>query len=353
MRVVYNSFSGRYSDSPRAVYERLHDRPGLSHVWLADPAEQTAFPADVTTVPVDGPEAVEALEAADLVIANSHTEVEWTKPAGATYVQIWHGTPLKRIHHDVLWAPEGRLSWLDQDVARWDLLLSPNAVSTPRLRQAFRYDGEVLESGYPRNDLLSDPDGHVVRERVRKELGLADDVTAVLYAPTWRDDLVLSGSQATLPWALDFTQLTERLGPGYHLLPRHHVMMTGRSEAAELPGVRDVSTYPDIRHLYLAADAMVTDYSSAMFDFAITGKPLLFYTYDFERFRDTVRGFYFDLVPQAPGPMVRTTAELAEAVARLPAVATEYADRYRRFAERYCSLADGHATQRLLDHLGL
>src|SRR3954452_8354413 len=173
MRIVYNSFHGRFSDNPRALFERLQDRPGLTHLWLADPAHAETFPAGVRNVPIDTPAATEALESADLLIANTHTEVEWTKPAGTTYLQTWHGTPLKRIHRDVLWAPEGRLDRLDGGVAQWDVLLSPNAPSTPLLRQAFRYDGEVLETGYPRNDVLSAPDADRRRAAVRAELGIA------------------------------------------------------------------------------------------------------------------------------------------------------------------------------------
>ncbi len=349
MKIVYHSFFGRYSDSPRALFERLSTRSDLDQVWLAESAHQHNFPAEVTTVPVGSSEAVEALESADVVIANTHTEVEWTKRPGSTYLQTWHGTPLKRIHHDVLWAPAGRLARLDRDIAKWDLLLSPNAVSTPRLRQAFAFEGEILETGYPRNDVLSAPDRDSLRTMVRKELGLSDDVTAVLYTPTWRDDECFQDGAPDVPMALDFQQFTERLGKKYRLLARSHNMMTGRSTPADLPGVIDVSYYPDIRDLYLAADVLVTDYSSAMFDFAVTGKPIVLYAYDLDRFRDTVRGFYFDLAPAAPGPIVRTTAELVEAIGEVSAV--QDVERYARFAATFCHLEDGHATQRVLDRL--
>ena len=157
MHVVYNSFNGRFSDNPRAIHERLRDRPGTEHTWLLDPAHAAAFPDDVRTVAIDSPGARAALESADLVVAGTHTEVEWTKSAGTTYLQTWHGTPLKRIHYDVLLVPPGRLDYLDLDVARWDVLLSPNPVSSPRLRKAFGFDGPVWETGYPRNDLLLSP----------------------------------------------------------------------------------------------------------------------------------------------------------------------------------------------------
>src|SRR4051794_423482 len=199
MRLVYNSFAGRFSDSPRAIYHELMRRgDDHRHVWLADPAHAASFPAGVETVALGTPEAVAQLEAADVVLANTHTEVEWRKRADALYLQTWHGTPLKRIHWDVLWAPEGRLERLQRDVDRWDVLVSPNHASTPFLRQAFRFEREVLESGYPRNDVLTSAGGAAVRARVRADLGIADGTRAVLYAPTWRDDFVFSGTTAPL-----------------------------------------------------------------------------------------------------------------------------------------------------------
>jgi CDP-glycerol glycerophosphotransferase len=277
------------------------------------------------------------LEAADLVMAGTHTEVQWDKGPATTYLQTWHGTPLKRIHRDVLWAPPGRLDSLDHDVAKWDLLLSPNAVTTPRLRKASGYDRAVLESAYPRNDVLSSPDLSRLGARVRAGLGIADDVTTalLLYAPTWRDDEVLTETTSDVPFALDLRAFASVRGPGQVLLARAHSMATGRSRLVEASGAYDVSYYPDVRDPYAAADVLVTDYSSVIFDFAITGRPILFYAYDLDRFQDSIRGFYFDLVPEAPGPVVRTQDELFDALGDLPAVTAQYADHYAKFRRTY------------------
>ena len=353
MHVFYNSFMGQYSDSPRAIHERLRERPDTRHTWLMHPAHAAAFPDDVDTVRVDDPGVRGVLESADLVVAGTHTEYEWDKPAGATYLQTWHGTPLKRIHYDVLLVPPGRLDYLDHDVARWDVLLSPNTVSSPRLRSAFGFEGEVWETGYPRNDLLLSPDGARVRAEVRADLGLKDDVTAVLYAPTWRDDEHLDGS-VSVPMHVDVPALARRLnqsGTRHHVLPRLHNMMTGRSRPTGGPDVTDVSYYRDIRELHLAADVLVTDYSSLMFDFALTGKPIVFYTYDLHRFRNEIRGFYFDLLPEAPGPVVSTEEDLATAI--LEPVSELHRKRYTIFRETYGHLEDGDATDRVLHRLGL
>ena len=352
MLVVYHSFEGRFSDNPRALFPVLSERlPEADHVWLTDPTHGEGFPEDAETAAWGSPECIRALEAADLLVANTHTDLEWRKREGATYLQTWHGTPLKRIHHDVLWAPEGRLERLDRDVAQWDLLLSPNAASTPRLRGAFDFEGEVLESGYPRNDVLSAPDRDERRDRLRAELGIAPETTAVLYAPTWRDDAVFAEGGKDFELALDLDAFEERLGGEQVMLLRLHSMLTGRLQAAERPAVRDLSSWPDVADLYLVADALVTDYSSTMFDFAVTGRPQVFFTYDLDDYRDRLRGFYFDLEEVAPGPLVATNEELLDALADLPAVAAAHGERYAEFRETFCSLEDGGASERVAERL--
>ena len=353
MNIVYSAFRGHFADSPRALYEALVAQGvEATHTWLSAPHTAAGFPAGLDTLTFGSPESIAALEAADVVISNDHIPLDWNKRPGTTYLQTWHGTPLKRIHRDVLWAPEGRLDYLEQDIARWDLLLSPNPASTERLRRAFGYTGPIHETGLPRNDLLSSPQRDEVRAAVRAELGLTDDQTVVLYTPTWRDDLVFNktGPQ-DFEFPLDLADFTARLSENHVLLLRLHNMVMDRLELPEGSVVRDVCGRPDIRDLYLAADLMVTDYSSTMFDFAITGKPMLFFTYDLAYFRDELRGFYFDLAEAAPAPLLETSTDLVGAIADIDAVVAENADRYARFRETFCSLEDGAATQRVLDLL--
>ncbi len=353
MNLVYNSFEGSFSDSPRVVFERLRAGGEHHHVWLADARDAATFPPEVETVAYGSPESVAALEAADVLVANTHTDVEWSKPPGTLYLQTWHGTPLKRVHWDVRWAPAGRLERLQRDVDRWDVLLSPNRASTPRLRSAFRYEGEVLESGYPRNDVLCAPDRDEIRAQVRAELRIPDGATAVLYTPTWRDDAVFAEGGKSFALGLDVEAFTRALGADHVLLLRLHYMVGNRLELAAHPAVRDVSAHPDVSRLYLAADALVTDYSSTMFDFTVTGRPIFFLTYDLADFQDRLRGFYFDLAPVAPGPLLETTEELVVALRDTEAVVERYAGRYARFRERFCHLEDGRATDRVLERLAV
>ena len=349
MKVVFCSFNGRYSDSPRAVHEALGRRGDVHDVvWLVDPDHVHTFPAGVATVPIATGAAVQALESADLILSNGHLEMEWSKRPGATYAQLWHGTPLKRIHADAIGSPPGLLEHLSLDVDRWDVLLSPNPYSTTTMRQAFRWSGEVLETGYPRNDVLLSPDAGELRERTRRELGIEDGRTAVLYTPTWRDDAFWDDSLDAGALALDVDRFTAGLGDDHVLLLRVHYKLTGLVRAIDHPAVIDVSLHPDIAELYLAADAMVTDYSSTMFDFAVTGKPMFFYTYDMERYRDELRGFYFDLSVDPPGPLSVTTEALVDDIKRLSQVTQDHQEAYARFRATFCPLDDGHATDRFL-----
>jgi CDP-glycerol glycerophosphotransferase len=353
VRVVYSCFRGLYADNPRAVYEGALARGvEATTTWLCNERTEGTFPPGVATVRYPGREARAALESADVVVANDCISMEWTKRPGTTYLQSWHGTPLKRIHHDVVVERPGWLDGPDRDVARWDHLLSPNPASTERLRHAFRYQGPIHETGYPRNDELSGPHREEIRARMRAQLGIPDGTTAVLYTPTWRDDLVFDHTGARdfeLP--IDLAGFADRLGADHVLLVRLHSIVTDRPEfPPDLP-VRDVTDVVDTAGLYLAADLLVTDYSSAMFDFAITGRPMLFFTYDLDHYRDGLRGFYFDLEEVAPGPLIATSKELIDSIADVEAISAEYAHRYALFRQTFCSLEDGHATERVLDLL--
>jgi CDP-glycerol glycerophosphotransferase len=351
MRIVYNSFSGRYCDSPRAIYETFVARePRADHVWICSPLHEHNFPPGVDLVPYGGPECIDALETADLVISNDHIPLSWDKRPGTVYLQTWHGTPLKRIHNDVLWAPEGRLASLELDIARWDHLLSPNPVSTDRLRRAFGFAGPVHETGYPRNDLLSSPDRFAVRQSVREELEIPAGRTVVISAPPWRDDLVFGdGPGARL--ALDLEEFGRRLGDDHVLLLRLHSLVVDKLELPAGVPVTDVSSYRDIRDLYAAADLLVTDYSSVMFDFAVTGHPILLFTYDLQDYRDRLRGFYFDLAAQAAGPLLHTSDDLLDAIADVESISAAHCDAYAEFRTIFCPLDDGRATERVLEIL--
>ena len=183
----------------------------------------------------------------------------------------------------------------------WQYVLSPNAFTTPILRRAYALEGEMLETGYPRNDVLAGADRDARTREVRRRLGLPEGARVVLYAPTFRDDVRDSRGRYRLEPALDIDLLRAAVGEDTVVLFRKHHYCVDPAPATADGFVRDVSAYPDGTELMLAADVLVTDYSSMMFDFANTGRPMLFFTYDLEAYRDEIRGFYFDFGAQAPG----------------------------------------------------
>lgn len=355
VRIVYNSFDGRYSDSPRALHQALLDTgEPLEHTWLASPAHAAGFPAGTRTTSTSGPDAVAALEAADLVVSNTHLQPEWSKAPGCLYLQTWHGTPLKRIAADEphVGADDPVPGW--RDVDGWDLLLSSGPAATRALTSGFRWTGPIAETGWPRNDVLLSPGAPALRRSVRDRIGVPDDRTAVLYAPTWRDDVLDADGRRDVQLQLDLAEFSRRYAGTHVLLLRLHYMLSDRLaehlSGTGLPdGVVDVSTHPDIAELYLAADAMVTDYSSTLFDFAATRKPVVLFAYDLEHYRDDLRGFYFDLFSSPPGPVVRTSDELLDVLADPAASVAPWAQRAEAFLAEHCPLDDGGAVRRVLD----
>ncbi|OKI24077.1 CDP-glycerol glycerophosphotransferase family protein [Streptomyces sp. CB03911] len=353
--VLYDVFSGRgYCDSPRAVHAELTRRGArLEHLWTVDDA-QAVVPDGVRAVRTWSPEWYEALATSRYLVGNTHFPDFLERRAGQVVVQTWHGSMLKRIAHDVEnpWLSDrGYLEQLDRESPHWSLLVSPSAFATPILRRAFRYRGEILESGYPRNDVLARPDA-ATATAVRRRLGIPDGRRVVLYAPTWREDQQREdGDGFRLGLRLDVDAVRRRLGEDHVLLVRPHAHVREPMPGAGDGFLYDVGDYPDVQELLLIADVLVTDYSSIMFDFAITGRPMLFFTYDLEHYRDTLRGFYFDFEAEAPGPLLRDTGELVAALAALPDGADGYGERYERFRARFCALEDGGAAGRVVDRM--
>ncbi|TDD66489.1 CDP-glycerol:glycerophosphate glycerophosphotransferase [Actinomadura darangshiensis] len=353
--VLYDSYSGKqYSDSPRALHEELVRRDAdVEHLWLVRDA-QVELPGTARPVRMWGAEWYEAMARSRYIVTNAHLPEWFVRRDGQTVVQTWHGTPLKRIGFDIEDVQFANVRYLEKvakEVRNWSYLVSPNAFSTPILRRAFRYEGEIIETGYPRNDVLASPDGAMLAELVRERLGLPPGKRAVLYAPTWRDDRFYGPGKYRLDLRLDLERAAAALGEDHVLLVRRHpnVVDTVPEDAGGF--VRDVSGYPDIADLFLVADVLLTDYSSLMFDYAGTGRPMLFFTYDLDHYRDELRGFYFDFEHDAPGPLLGSSDDVIEALRSIDGVAHDYAAPYERFTERFCALDDGKATGRVADRM--
>ncbi|MFI6325146.1 CDP-glycerol glycerophosphotransferase family protein [Nonomuraea sp. NPDC050556] len=344
---VYVVNDGRlYADSVRAIYEeRLRRGDDREHIWVV---KDGAFvpPGDPSIVRAGSREHHAALARSRHIVTNAFLPAWFRAREDQVVVQTWHGTPAKRIGNDqphMTRDPRPPV-WHRQaaEVRGWDVLLSQSPWATEVLRKAFGYQGEVLESGLPRNDVLVSPDRSALAAAIRTRLGLAEGKRVVLYAPTWRDY-----DRKNAMVKLDLAKAREVLGADHEILVRAHPMQA----MPAVPDIaHDVTTYPDMADLLLIADVLVTDYSSSMFDFVATGRPIVYYTYDLDKYASR-RGLYVDLPSQAPGPLLSTSAEVMEALRSLDSVAGEYAERYEAFRATYAPRDDGKATARVVDHL--
>jgi CDP-glycerol glycerophosphotransferase len=354
--VLFVSWNGKQcTDNPRGIAEELRRRgDDREQLWVVNDYS-AAVPAGGRAVLSGTEEYFEALARCRYVVSNDDMQPFFRKREGQIYLQTWHGTPLKRIGFDVerpqFASGTAYFQHLADDVAKWDLLLSQNAFSTPILRRAFRFTGEICEFGYPRNDLLARGDSGLAAT-VRQRLGIPAGKRAVLYAPTWRDNQFYASGRYRFDLRLDLERAWEVLGPDYVILVRGHHHLANDVQAGARPGfARNVTGYPSIEELFLISDVLITDYSSVMFDFAATGRPMIFFTYDLAQYRDQLRGFCLDLEAEAPGPLLATSDEVLAAVADTDALASRYAGAYEAFAARYCPLDDGKAGARVCDRL--
>jgi len=356
--VVLMSFDGKScTDNPRGIADELQRRhDARAQVWVVSDWS-VPVPAGASAVLAGSAGYFAALGRASYLIANDHMPQPYRPRAGQKYVQTWHGTPLKRLGYDIVnpsFASGSRyFPFLDNDVALWDLLISPNPFSTPIMRQAFKYEGEISESGYPRNDALLARRSDAALSDLRNRLGIPAGKRVAMYVPTWRDNQHNEAGRYGLDFQLDLAAAGDRLADDYVLLIRGHHLMAGWVQAVSGPAgfVIDVTRHQDINDLLAITDVLITDYSSVMFDFAPTGRPMLFFTYDLDQYRDDLRGFYFDFEKEAPGPLLATSAQVVAALAGLDAVAASYQAAHQAFTAKFCPLDDGKAGARACDRI--
>ena len=391
--VVFCSFEGRsYSDSPRALFEymvRCGAFTDYTLIWgfcgdlkkyrrilservrfLTANLPQAAAGAGesgaghrvprICLVRYDSADWRKCLSASGCWILNYKVK-DYLKPrADQVFVQTWHGTPLKRLGYDITHfdnptnTAQGLARHYGIEAKKFTYFLSSSPYATEKFRSAWRMDefGKhdiMLEEGYPRNDVLVNhaPD-EAKRIRARILGARADEKKVILYAPTYRQEQHVTAQGYTWALPLDLRKLQADLGEDYVFLFRAHYLITNQIDFDAYRGFAfDVSGEEDINDLYLISDLLVTDYSSAMFDFALLRRPMIFHMYDLEYYRDQSNGFYFDPEKVLPGPIVRDQAALTAAV-REAASSFTIDETYEKFIKTFDPYEDGHASERVI-----
>lgn len=350
-RIMFETFFGKsYSDSPKYIYEYIAKTyPGKYElIWVLN--ERTKLPYGGKRVKRFSLKYMYYLATSKYFVYNVRQPSFFKKRKGTVFFETWHGTPLKKLAFDldeVFGASPNYKKQIYKQSRSWDYLLAANQFSSDTFRRCYRYDGKMCECGYPRNDIMHAENRDEMAAKVKKELNIPADKKVLLYAPTWRDDECYGHGQYKFELKLDLNRMKERLGDDYIVLLRTHYYIADSIDTTVYGDfTRNVSRYSDISELYLVSDIIITDYSSVFFDFANLKRPMLFYTYDLDKYRDILRGFYIDMEKELPGPLLFTTDEVIDSILNIDAVTAKYAERYDEFYERFCGWEDGHGAEK-------
>lgn len=362
--ILFCTFNGKsYGDSPKAIYEYMLNDPKFddyTFVWaFKDPYKFKDILNNPRTFIVKAKTASyeETCAAAKYWLFNYRVDDHIYPKDDQVYVQLWHGTPLKKLGYDILNSDNAMNSLseikskYDTDASKFKYILAPSDFAKDKFISAWNLkahgkDDKVIVEGYPRNDYLNNYKPDDVN-KIKDKLGVPRNKKIIFYAPTWRDNQHDSKIGYTYEPDMDFDLVKEELGDEYVILFRIHYLAANKVDFEKYKGfVYDVSDVSDINELYVIADMLITDYSSVFFDYANLGRPMLFYMYDYEEYQNNLRGFYID-TNELPGPIVQTTSELVDLIKNIDRTVEEYKEKYNEFNQKYNYLDDGQASKRV------
>ncbi|WP_350269474.1 CDP-glycerol glycerophosphotransferase family protein [Brevibacterium sp. CBA3109] len=355
--VVFETGQGKqYADSPRAIHEELVRRGDTRRkVWIYH-KRLPVTDKYTTVVKRHSPAFFWYLATAKYWINNHNFPNYIHRRQQGLYIQTWHGTPLKRMFLDqdnFYGRDPGYIDRVKEASAQWNALISPSPYATEAMKSSYAYTGPVYELGYPRNDELRGPNTQKIRDDLRHRLSIPRDQTVVLYAPTFRDDQPTTKGRFAFDWPFDPEEFVQRFGDDVTLLLRTHFLVNTKLDIPEAlkANIIDVSGLPDINELFLASDMLVTDYSSSFFDYSVLERPIIFFAYDLENYRDNLRGFYLNYETDLPGPVTTTSDELFAEIDKATSATDADRERLRLFARLYAPNDDGQAAARVIDRL--
>ncbi len=362
--IMFCSFDGtKYVDSPKALYEYIltdDEYKDYKLVWVFQDKEKFRFlekNKNTIVIKRHSKDYEYYLHVAKYWIFN-YKILDYIVPKkNQVFVQCWHGTPLKRLGCDLqnydsaLNTVEEMKKRYKEEASKFSYFISPTKYATGTFVSAWNLkaigkENIIIEEGYPRNDFLCKFTKKDV-ERVKKELKLPKDKKVILYAPTYRANQHTSGLGYTYKTEVDFDRLQKEIGDEYIILFRAHYFVANSFDFKKYKGfIYDVSNYNEINDLYIVSDILITDYSSVFFDYSILKRPMIFYMYDIDHYKNESNGFYFDPEDELPGPIIRDEKDLAKAI--LATKKFKYDEKYKKFNEKFTYKDDGEASKRVI-----
>lgn len=356
--ILFESNVGRnYTGNPKAIYEYMVEN-GLDRKY------QCVYILENTGLSILGSaKKVKRLRlsyfyymaVAKVWVSDSRFPEFIVKRDKTTYIQTWHGTPLKKlaldmdsIHMDGESSLEEYKRKFKENSQTWDYLISQNRFSTEVFTRCFDFHKTMLEYGYPRNDVLFARNNEEQILKIKRKYRIPENKKAILYAPTWRDNEFYGNNRYKFNQALDYDRLKEALSSEYVLLVKCHYLVQDSNDWSRYEGfVYSFDSSTDIADLYLVADALITDYSSVMFDYSLLKRPMFFFAYDLKEYKEELRGFYFDYMKEIPGPVSQTTDELVTQI--LDYEPEKWQAKYEAFSDKFNTYDQGNASKRVVD----
>lgn len=349
--------AGGFRDSPRAVVEEIQRRQkagdkvaaNIQIVWDLIHPESVQMPEEIKIVKQNSDEYLREVNTSGILLTNDGPGVPGlVKSKQQFLINTWHGNgPFKTIYATTPDFTEDIRQALEKSVSEIDAMICAAGQYHEAYRNAFLYRGKIYDYGYPRNDVLLRDEKREERKReVRKQFHITDDEKIFLYAPTFRKDVEESFQHYDLDMARVQAALQKRFGKSFVLFYRfHRFTQKYMKENPYYPDAIDVCTYPDMMDLLAAADVLITDYSSSMWDYSLMYRPVFLYHNDVKEYEDD-RGFFWP--PERwPYPKAHSTEEMCEQILNFNEDA--YHKALDRFFEEDPSYDDGHASERVVD----
>lgn len=359
-KIVVDNFFGRgYGDNPKYIVdELLKEDPSIDVVWLVNSrVDTTNFPAGVRTVKFGSPKAAYEYATAHIWIDNIKNNFKGIKRSGQFYLQTWHGgIAFKKIEKAVeSYLDPGYVKASKADSKETDAILSDSKWVTNSIKENFWYDGEILETGFPRNDAFFN-NTNEAKERVRQFYKLAPNVKIVMYAPTFRNNVKIEDQRSL--YEVNGIKIKEacekRFGGQYVFLERVHPNIASQINLSVSDEVKSANDYPDMQDLLVAADVLITDFSSSVFDFILSKHRVFLFAKDYDNYISSERELNFNIKEDLPFSFANNEDELIQNI-------DNYDDKkgqkdVEKLIESFELKEDGHASERvakiLLDVVG-
>lgn len=367
--IMFESGNGRnYAGNPKYIYEYLINRGyeynnKFKFVWsLKD--TKTQIPGNSIKVKKNRLRYLYYSIVSKFWIFDNRHPKYLLKKENCIYIQTWHGTPLKRLGLDIESLNMGGETDINNykteiknNTKFWDYLVAQNDFSVEKFENAFNFKGKFLKIGYPRNDILINKNEDLefilkIKEKLKLSIYEIKNKKIILYAPTWRDNEFYNNETYKFSSQMDFDLFKKELSKEYILIIKYHYLVQEKIDWDEYSDFIKIADEKwDIQELYLISDILITDYSSVMFDYSLLQRPIIFYTYDLEFYKEDLRGFYFDIIEEAPGPIIKTNDELVEYLKnfRIEKYISDYKNRYSKFIKKYNQYDKGNASKKIYE----